>query len=127
MVGHVLVIASTVQLHILLFSSDDAQVRAARKRLERNFNILTQLQKLWPAVDNSFERFTEFHKACEESKGSNVFRLDKWMLQFLLEFTRPVRGEREEVPPDIRDWSRQELGMSPTTSLASLHFRTLSM
>ena len=127
MVGHVLVIASAVQLHILLFSHDDAQIRAAKQRLEQNFNILTKLQKLWPTIDNSFGRFTEFHRACEESKGSSAFRLDKWMLQFLLEFTRPVKGQREEAPPDIKDWSRQELGLSPATSFASTHFRSLSM
>ena len=60
MVGHVLVIASTVQLHILLFGTDEIQIRAARSRLERNFEILSKLQSYWPTLDVCFSRFREF-------------------------------------------------------------------
>lgn len=111
MVGHVLVIASTVQLHILLFSSEDEQCRAARARLERNFEILTKLQAFWPTLDVCFARFVEFHKACQRSKESS-FRMDRWMLQFLFEFANPV-GERTDELSDLYPWSMTELGFSP--------------
>lgn len=93
MIGHVLVIASTVQLHILLFSSVESQIIAARKRLERNFEILTNLQRLWPILDFCFTRFREFHEACLKSKDGSSFRLDRWMLQFLFDFAKPVEAK----------------------------------
>lgn len=109
MVGHVLVIASTVQLHVLLFSSDDGQCRAARARLERNFEILTRLQAFWPTLDVCFTRFREFHKACQKSRESS-FRMDRWMLQFLFEFANPV-GERMGELSELYPWSMTELGL----------------
>ena len=63
MVGHVLVIASTVQVHIVLFSDNEDQIRTARSRLERNFEILMQLRTYWPTLDVCFTRFRAFHKA----------------------------------------------------------------
>ena len=95
MVGHVLVIASTVQLYILLFSSSEPDISAARERLERNFEILAKLQTYWPTLDVCFTRFREFHNAClDEKKREKSFRMDRWMLQFLFEFAKPVT-ERE--------------------------------
>lgn len=111
MVGHVLVIASTVQLHILLFSSDDEQCRAARARLERNFEILTKLQTFWPTLDVCFTRLREFHKACQKSRESS-FRMDLWMLQFLFEFANPV-GERTDELSELYPWNMTELGFNP--------------
>ena len=109
MVGHVLTIASTVQLHILLFSSDEEQTQAARGRLEKNFKLLTCLQRLWPALDISFARFREFHRACQNYKETS-FRMDKWLLRFLFEFAKPV-GEKDpnESLTEIGPWSLQEL------------------
>jgi hypothetical protein len=112
MVGHVLVIASTVQLHTLLFSDDEVQIRAARSRLEKNFEILTKLQTFWPTLDASFTRFREFHKACQKSKETS-FRMDRWMLQFLFEFAKPVGEKSETGLLELRPWSMQELGFSP--------------
>jgi hypothetical protein len=91
MVGHVIVVASTIQLFILLFSTSEIDTTLARKRLESNFGILTKLQQYWPTLDVSFNRFREFHDAClrQEDRESN-FRMDRWMLQFLFEFARPV-------------------------------------
>lgn len=111
MVGHVLVIASTVQLHILLFSGDDNQIKAARSRLERNFEILSRLQTFWPTLDVCFTRFREFHKACQKSKESS-FRLDRWMLQFLFEFAQPV-GEKTDELTELHPWKMTDLGFSP--------------
>lgn len=111
MVGHVLVIASTVQLHILLFSSDEAQIKSARWRLERNFEILTKLQTFWPTLDVCFSRFSEFHKACIKSKETS-FRLDRWMLQFLFEFAKPM-GEKTDELTELHPWLMTDLGFSP--------------
>lgn len=111
MVGHVLVIASTVQLHILLFSSDEGQIKAARSRLERNFEILTRLQTFWPTLDVCFTRFREFHKACQKSRESS-FRMDRWMLQFLFEFAKPVKEKTDELS-ELQPWSMTDLGFSP--------------
>lgn len=93
LVGHILVIASTVHLYMLLFSSDDAEIVVAKTRLEKNFQIITALQAYWPSLEASFSRLAAFHKACLRSKDSS-FRLDQWMLRFLVEFARPV-GERD--------------------------------
>lgn len=105
MVGHVLVTASTVQLHILLFGSDEAQTRAARGRLEKNFELLMCLQRLWPTLDVSFARFREFHRACQNYKETS-FRMDKWLLRFLFEFANPV-GEKDL---DVVEAADNELG-----------------
>lgn len=112
MVGHVLVIASTVQLHILLFNSDAVQVRAARLRLERNFEILTRLQGFWPTLDVCFTRFREFHKACQKSRESS-FKMDRWMLQFLFEFAKPIQEKGSEDLAELKPWSMTDLGFSP--------------
>lgn len=111
MVGHVLVIASTVQLHILLFSSNEPQIMAARSRLERNFEILTRLQTFWPTLDVSFTKFREFHRACQKSNESS-FRMDRWMLQFLFEFAKPI-GEKTDELTELHPWSMTDLGFSP--------------
>ena len=117
MVGHVLVIASTVQLHILLFGSDEDQIKLARGRLERNFEILTKLQTYWSTLDSCLVRFQEFHKACIKSKESS-FKLDRWMLQFLFEFANPI-GERTDELAELHPWSMADMGFSPYGGMPS--------
>jgi hypothetical protein len=109
MVGHVLVIASTVQIHILLFDEDDEQVRLARGRLETNFEILTKLRAFWPTLEASFSRLRAFHKACQKSMQTS-FRLDQWMLSFLSEFAKPMGDRLEKLEPE---WLVNNLGISP--------------
>lgn len=108
MVGHVLVIASTVQIHTLLFG-DEASVVQARARLERNFCILTKLRALWPTLDVCMERLQAFHRACRSSADTS-FCMDGWMVRFLVEFANPVRdkdgGGGVEVP-----WALEEIGI----------------
>lgn len=82
-VGHIIVIASTVQIHTLLFSEPTEQISAARRRLERNFEILSQLRTYWPTLDICFTRLEAFHKACRSSIYES-FRLDQWVLRFCL-------------------------------------------
>jgi hypothetical protein len=72
MVGHMLVVTSTV--YIIM----------ARKRLEQNFEILTQLQSYWVKLDDSLSRLKAFHNACISSVESS-FYMDRWMLSFILE------------------------------------------
>lgn len=97
MIGHVLVVASTVQLFILLFASDEAEVTAARERLEKNFEILTKLQTYWPTVDLALSRFRTFHKACLDEKQRNEsFRMDRWMMKFQFEFAKPITQREKD-------------------------------
>ncbi|KAI5363264.1 hypothetical protein Slin14017_G069450 [Septoria linicola] len=111
MVGHVLVIASTVQIHTLLFSSDRAEIDAARQRLERNFNILLKLRDLWPALDYCMIRLQAFHKACRTSMD-NSFKLDRWMLKFLSEFANPVDDKPENSEAE---WIIGDIAITPTS------------
>ncbi|KAJ5965096.1 uncharacterized protein N7479_004972 [Penicillium vulpinum] len=107
MVGHVLVIASTVQIHTLLFG-DEGSVVKARARLERNFIILTKLRALWTTLDVCMERLQAFHRACRRSVDTS-FCMDGWMVRFLVEFANPVRdkdSEGVEVP-----WALKDIGI----------------
>ncbi|OAP65744.1 hypothetical protein AYL99_01716 [Fonsecaea erecta] len=101
-VGHVLAIASTVQLHILLFSDSAVDSQRARRLLERNFELLTRLKTYWPCIDISFARFEAFHKACLRCQDDSHFQMDQWMLKFMLEFAAPL-AERYEDEGDGED------------------------
>ncbi|KXT11833.1 hypothetical protein AC579_4280 [Pseudocercospora musae] len=111
MVGHILVIASTIQIHTLLFSTDPVDITSARQRLERNFNILLRLRELWPSLDFCMMRLQAFHKACRTSMETS-FKLDRWMLKFLSEFANPV-----EDRPDERDseWVFGDIVVTPSS------------
>lgn len=113
MVGHIMVIASTVQIHTLLFSEDADQITAARRRLERNFEILSQLRAYWPTLDICFTRLQAFHKACRSSMDES-FRLDQWMLRFLSEFAEPV-DDRIVDRSAQEVWSLDNIGCTPET------------
>lgn len=115
MVGHVLAVSSTVQLHNLLFSTDDWDISAARNRLEKNFRILSELQLFWPTLDNALIRFREFHQACKDAKES-TFQMDEWILRFLLAFSKPVESKPSDPWTDI--WQELSLG-SPQEYLDS--------
>lgn len=109
MVGHVLMIASTVQIHSLLFDEDEDIVAIARKRLEKNFCILTHLVSLWPTLDVCMDRLMTFHASCRESAGTS-FCMDQWMVRFLVEFASPVSGKGTE-PQDKSKWSLSRMGV----------------
>ncbi|KXH33786.1 ZnF3 [Colletotrichum salicis] len=100
MTAHVLVIASTVQIHTLLFSGDEADISVARRRLERNFELLMQLRCYWPTTDRAISRLRAFHQTARTSIDTS-FVLDRWMLRFLVEFAEPMeekeRGDGEEM------------------------------
>lgn len=112
MVGHVLVIASTVQIHTLLFSSDDDEIAAARQRLENNFEILMKLRSLWPSLDYCMMRLQAFHKACRNSMET-TFKLDRWMLKFLSEFAKAVDDK-----PTGDHWIVNDIAITPISDFA---------
>lgn len=84
MIGHILVIASSVQIHTLLFSANEDEISAARARLELNFEILSLLRMYWPTLEVCFARLDTFHEVCRKNMDTS-FRMDKWMLSFLSE------------------------------------------
>ncbi|KAE9571158.1 hypothetical protein CGMCC3_g12718 [Colletotrichum fructicola] len=105
MTAHVLVIASTVQIHTLLFSGNEADISVARQRLERNFELILQLRCYWPTTDHAISRLRAFHETARTSIDTS-FVLDRWMLRFLVEFAEPMeekdvgsirRGDGDEM------------------------------
>ncbi|KAL2795232.1 hypothetical protein BJX66DRAFT_337233 [Aspergillus keveii] len=109
MVGHMLVVTSTVYIHMLLFSEDDeAKTRLARRRLAQNFEILTELQTFWVTLDVALSRLQVFHNACRRSIDES-FRMDRWMLAFILEHgssvaERPIGSDEGDSPGTLRNW-----------------------
>lgn len=97
-VAHILVIASTVQIHTLLFSGDNGQIRQAKSRLERNFEILLRLRPFWSSVDSAMSRLRAFHQTCLRSKDTS-FVLDRWLLRFLVQFAPHMELEPRDNDP----------------------------
>lgn len=98
-VSHILVIASTVQIHTLLFSGDEGQIRVSKSRLERNFEILLRLRTYWPSVDSAMSRLRAFHQTCLRSKETS-FVLDRWLLRFLVQFAPHMELEPRDNDPE---------------------------
>lgn len=97
-VAHILVIASTVQIHTLLFSGDGAQIRLSKTRLERNFEIVLRLRPYWSSVDSAMSRLRAFHQTCLRSKDTS-FVLDRWLLRFLVQFAPHMELEPRDNDP----------------------------
>ncbi|RKK97810.1 hypothetical protein BFJ68_g13869 [Fusarium oxysporum] len=93
--GHILCLASTVQIHTLLFGIDDDEILAAKTRLERNFEMISSMNNYWPMNHMSISRLQHFHNACLRSKDDS-FRLDAWMIRFLLGFTQDI-NDRDAI------------------------------
>ncbi|KAH8694960.1 hypothetical protein BGW36DRAFT_408647 [Talaromyces proteolyticus] len=109
MVGHMLVITSTIYMHRLLFSENEATVSLVRQRLSQNFEILTDLQKFWAPLDVALSRLQVFHNACRKSIDES-FRMDQWMLKFILEHGSSVveRALSQTSEPDtLYSWFSQ--------------------
>lgn len=112
MVGQNIVIASTVQIHTLLYGTDDAEIFAARQRLERNFAILTEMRTYWPVLEVSFASFRTFREACRKNMDT-AFRMDGWMLKFLYGITRPVEDKESFEAAKKGAWLGENIGLSP--------------
>jgi hypothetical protein len=111
MVGHMLVVTSTVYIHVLLFSDHEAHIAMVRERLARNFEILTELQAFWVALDATLSRLKVFHNACRKSINQS-FRMDKWMLKFILEHGNSVVERPFDDPSDSATFD-SDLSASP--------------
>lgn len=111
MVGHILVIASTVQIHTMLFGTDEVIISAARSRLEQNFQILMKLRDYWPVLESCFARLQIFHEVCRKNVDSS-FRMDRWMLKFLSEFAEPIQ-EKADDESVVGLYSVENIGVSP--------------
>ena len=98
-VSHILVIASTVQIHTLLFSGDEGEIRISKTRLERNFEILLRLRTYWTSVDGAMSRLRAFHQTCLRSKETS-FVLDRWLLRFLVQFASHMEHEPRDNDPE---------------------------
>lgn len=117
MVGHITVVASSVQIHTLLFETVEKEIEDARSQLERNFNNLVSLRKYWPALEVCFSRLKTFHELCLQSIDTS-YRMDRWMLRFLTEFARPIEAEErhdgENSDLDFNTWLENTIGFEVT-------------
>lgn len=92
--GHLLVIASSIHLHTLLFDPRETQVGRARELLEQNFVMLNELRRYFRYAESSFSRLTAFHKACERKATRGTFDMDRWMVKFLNRYDLTI-GDRD--------------------------------
>ncbi len=103
-VAHMTIISSSVLLHLLIFG-DDAEVDAARSALSSNFEALVELKRYWPIVDTLIRRLLSFQSACLHVNNTRTYRVDKWMVRFLLEYGLPLGEKKLQDPngklPDI--------------------------
>lgn len=114
MLGHIIVITSSIFIHTLLFETDEAEIANARATLERHFNTLVALRAYWPALEVCFARLKTFHELCRKSMNTS-YRMDRWMLRFLTEFARPIdeKERDEDGHMDLDRWSVGNIGISP--------------
>ncbi|KAH7411361.1 fungal-specific transcription factor [Cadophora sp. MPI-SDFR-AT-0126] len=113
MVGHNLVVASTVQIHTLLFSGSEIEIVEARKHLEKNFELLLQLRNFWPVLEISFEAFRTFREACRRNMDT-AFKMDAWMLRFLYGFANKVEDKQVYETAAGGAWPVENIGFSPS-------------
>jgi hypothetical protein len=111
MVAHVIVIASTVQIHTLLFAEDEQEITDAKRRLEKNFEILLLLRPYWPALDNCMSRLKAFHTTCRVNMTTS-FVLDGWMLEFLVAFGDVGETTMSRSHPELETFYRLDDLMS---------------
>lgn len=127
MVGHMLVVTSTVYIHTLLFSDSDEHICTARRRSERNFEILTRLQSYWVKLDDSLSRLKAFHNACTASIESS-FCMDRWMLSFILEHgTQSYEKFNHDSRPSAEAISATPKSSSPDLTLQDWYAQTFTV
>lgn len=110
--GHLLVVASTIHLHTLLYDTDAEKTTMTKKLLEQNFTMLLQLQKYWPSLEHSMMRLRAFHKTCLlNADPSDTFHMDDWTAQFLNRYHMPVTDRQSTIAPEKEfcGWDRNTL------------------
>lgn len=88
-VGHCTVISSSVLLHTLLFE-EESETSVAQACLTSNFEVLKELRQYWPSLELTVRRLTVFQSACLQHAASHVYKFDRWMMKFLLEYHLPL-------------------------------------
>ncbi|KAL3452719.1 hypothetical protein BJX65DRAFT_264740 [Aspergillus insuetus] len=95
--GHLLVVASSVHLHSMLFDTHLVAIENSRLMLEHNFIMLLQLQKYWPSLQLSLSRLRAFHRACLMEQSERQFDMDSWMISFLNRYMSSIPDRHEEL------------------------------
>ncbi|KAH8879707.1 hypothetical protein GQ53DRAFT_789092 [Thozetella sp. PMI_491] len=80
-VGYMAIVSSAILIHMLMFSQEHDPLEL-RARLSSNYEAITALEEYWPSLKNS--------KACLDPGRSQKYKLDKWMVRFLLEHHLPL-------------------------------------
>ncbi|KAH6620296.1 hypothetical protein C7974DRAFT_230404 [Boeremia exigua] len=110
--AHLLVVASTVHLHTLLFDTSEEHMAQTKKLLEQNFSMLLQLQEYWPSVELAMMRLRAFHRTCLlNTEPSESFNMDDWKAQFLNRYHMPVDDRESTTTPEeeFSGWNRNTL------------------
>ncbi|KAH6612991.1 NADH dehydrogenase [Boeremia exigua] len=95
-VAHMLIVSSSVLLHILLLG-DDVEVETARMQLTLNFQALEDLTRYWPCVEHMKKRLFVFQDACLRSSAAKTYAVDRWIVRFLLEYGLPLEEKSDDV------------------------------
>ncbi|KAH8659055.1 hypothetical protein BGZ61DRAFT_499916 [Ilyonectria robusta] len=106
-VGHSAVISSSVLLHTVMFGKEDETI-AAKAHLVSNFQALKELRQYWPSLELIVRRLTVFQAACLRDADCHMYRFDKWMVRFLLEYHQLI----DDKLPDMLLCLIQEFGES---------------
>lgn len=110
-VGHIAVISSSVLLHTLLFGPEH-KLADTRASLNSNFEVLIQLQRYWPSLrltvsscisplstkssqNSKVNRLITFQHAFLYRTESQKYKLDRWMVRFLLDHHLPLNKDDE--------------------------------
>jgi alpha-L-rhamnosidase len=110
--GHLLVVASSIHLHTLLFDTDEERTATTKKLLEQNFAMLLQWQEYWPSLENSMVRLRAFHKTCLlNAEPGESYDMDDWTAQFLNRYHMPIEDRQSTTTPseELGDWDRNTL------------------
>ncbi len=107
-IGHLLVISTSVSLHTLIHSADLQEIPSAKEVLSHNFEMMTDLRKYWPSIDLSMSRLRSFHRVCRD--GISTHQMDHWMLNFLRRYMSLVD---DHVLGDFTGFFPEEPPMGP--------------
>lgn len=110
--GHLLVVASSIHIHTLLFDTNEERIVTTKKLLEQNFTMLLQLQEYWPSLEHSMMRLRAFHRTCLlNARPEETFNMDDWTAQFLNRYHMPVGDRSSTTPPqgEFSGWDRTTL------------------
>lgn len=95
-VGHSTVISSSVLLHVALLGQGD-EIDTTQHCLRSNFEVLEKLSRYWPSLELTVRRLSKFQEICTEGDASDAYRLDKWMVAFLLSYHRTLDDKSEAL------------------------------